>query len=233
MKGLYVFLGIVGVIGVASFILYYKIRKKIRTFSKEVFGTVNIMEGLAKVQEEADNTPYSITNANRIYQPRIEKDFPDFHSNTLEEMVKKFLTTYLNCLESLKELSTIRKMCTSTVIESVKSEINDLKASGKRRKIDDIKFHAIAISGYVKTLEYATVRYQVALEYTEHKKIQSKYEVHCTYVFKDLDIKTFGLRCNHCGAPLETTSTTCEYCGTIFVRNIEKVWRISNYIRKI
>lgn len=232
MKGLYVFLGVVTAIGIAGFLIYTKIKNKIRNFSRQVFGTDSIMQGLANAQEESDNTPYSITNANSIYKPRIERDFPDFHIKTLEEMVKKFLIAYLNSLESLQESLVIKKMCTSTVTEAIKSELSDLKARGKRRKIDNIMIRAIAISSYVKTLEYATIIYQVALEYTENKKIQSKYEVHCTYVFKDIDIKTIGLRCNHCGAPLDSTSTTCEYCGTVIVRNIEKVWRISNYIRK-
>lgn len=118
------------------------------------------------------------------------------------------------------------------MLESIKSELKDLKDSGKRRKIDDIKIHAIAISGYTKTTEHATVCYQVALEYRENKKIQTKYEVRCTYIFKDLDIETWGLRCKHCGGALDSTSTTCQFCGTQYVRNIEKVWKISDYIRK-
>ena len=189
MKGLYVFLGVVAVIGTASFLIYIKVKKKIQAFSREVFGTESIIQGLSQAQEEYDNIPYSISSGNSMTIRNITKDFPDMHVSVLEGMVKKFLTSYFNSLESLKESEEIKKMSTGTVMESIRSEIKDLKDSGKRRRIDNIKFHGIAISGYKKTLEYATAYYQVALEYTENKR----YNVNMRFIvpiFSDLDIET-------------------------------------------
>ncbi|MBP7175861.1 MAG: hypothetical protein KBA53_06545, partial [Thermoclostridium sp.] len=57
------------------------------------------------------------------------------------------------------------------------------------------------------------------------------YSVDMTYLFTDMSIDMIGIRCNNCGGSLEETSTKCAYCGTLIVRNIDKVWRISNFTK--
>lgn len=220
---------VLGIFLILGFAGYYQVRRRVRSFSREVFGTDNIMKGLREVQEEANNTPYSISGGNSIYLPRVEKDFPDFHKSVLEEKVKEFLFSYFDCLENLDISKLSQTVQNEAVLVAVESELADLKESGIRKRYDNIKLHAISISNYTKSKEYATVKYQVALEYTDTSKIQTKYEIHCTFTFKDTGAKSFGIRCRHCGGPLETTSTVCEYCGTIVIRNINKVWIISNY----
>jgi rRNA maturation endonuclease Nob1 len=206
------------------------LKNKLRRYSGYIPVLKSIFEGLKYSQQEENNQPLSVGGGDPIYLPMILKDFPDFHPATMSEKVKRFMFEYYECLEK-KDINILHSdSITNTVKETVRSQILDLEDK-KTVRYDNIKVHAVAISAYSKTIELATVRYQAALEYVNEakKKIQVKYSVDMTYTFKDTDSELFSLNCQNCGAPLDTAHTKCMYCGTEIVRNIDKVWRISDF----
>jgi rRNA maturation endonuclease Nob1 len=207
--------------------LYASIIGKLRQISRYAFGTSNILKGFQNMEKDVQQTPLSVSGGTGIYLSRILKDFPDFHRQALEEKVKQFMTQYYNCLEkgSIKELR--QTDITYAVSDAIRSEIDDLEDN---LNIDQIKFHKIAIFNYEKSEELATVRYQISSEYFDGTRThQLKHEVDVSYLFRDMDQKSFALQCANCGAPLKRENRTCEYCGVPVVRNIERVWRISHY----
>lgn len=209
---------------------YYNISTKVKRVSKEFLGTEDVVKGLKQIEEESKSTPLSVSGGNSLYLPRIQGDFPDYHRETMEEKIKQFMIIYFNCLEK-KSLSYLNNIeVTESIREEINSQISDLKDNNEQLKYNNIKVHAISVVSYTKTKELSTVRYQISLEYLGNNgKVQVKYEVDLTYLFEDLDKDSFSLRCNHCGGSLNEESTVCEYCGTLVVRNIIKVWVVSNF----
>lgn len=225
---------LIGVILLIAFVgaAVLVIKQKIRGFSREFLGNENLVEGLKQIEEEANHTPLSVSGGDSIYLPRIQKDFPDFHNNIFSEKTKAFLTSYFNSLEK-RELEEMLSECSQSVTEAIASEINDLTSTGKHVAFDNINFHKIAISNYTKNGDYATIKYQASLEYTGERLTQTKYEVSFTFMFKNSGQESVSKRCTYCGAPIDETATTCQYCGTVVVRNIEKTWKLSNYKKLI
>lgn len=215
---------------ILCYVAYFNISKKIKRVSKDFLGTDDIVKGLKQIENESKNTPLSVSGGNNLYLPRIQSDFPDYHKETMEEKVKQFVIGYLNCLEK-KSLSYLNKIeSTENIRDEINSQISDLKDNNEQLKSYNIIVHAISIVNYTKTKELATVKYQISLEYLGNSgKVQVKYEVDVSYLFEDLDKDSFSLRCNHCGGSLNEESNICEYCGTIVVRNISKVWLVSNF----
>jgi len=233
---LYIKLGIILVSLIAVWLVIKAIKKsvrrKIRNLTGGMFRTSDIADIIKQIKSDENDTPLSVGGGNSIYLPMIKRDFPDYHQTTMEEKIKRFMLTYYECLEK-KDASLLQKaVVTDTVEEIVKSQVLDLGTTDAIR-YDNIRVHAAAISGYVKTKELATVKYQASLEYMggTNKKVQVKYSVDMTYLFTDMSVDMIGIRCNNCGGSLEETSTKCAYCGTLIVRNIDKVWRISNFTK--
>lgn len=78
--------------------VYMNITKKVKRFSRDVFGTEDIVKGLKDVEVERRNKPLSISGGNTIYLPKIKADFPDYHQTTMEEKIKHFIFVYLKSL---------------------------------------------------------------------------------------------------------------------------------------
>lgn len=54
------------------------LRQKLREFSRTVFGTDSLREGLERQQLELSETPKSLSSMTRVYLPQIARDFPEF-----------------------------------------------------------------------------------------------------------------------------------------------------------
>jgi hypothetical protein len=216
---------IFAVVIITGVVIFYAIKNKVRHFSREIFGTEDIIKGLKDIEAEANNTPLSLSGGDAIYHPKIMYDFKDYHRDIMEKKVKDFIFQYLSGTNS-KEMDTT---------ETLKRNLdNDYAANLRGIGYNNIVVHDAAISGYEKSSELATVYYQVAVEYVKsNRKVQSKYSVSLVYLFKDTEFGTVSVRCNFCNAPLGSDSVTCTYCGAQVVRNIEKVWKINDYKKLI
>lgn len=97
MFGLLAFLGAflaVALIALAA-------RKKIRQFSRRVFGKADILEALAQIDSEADMVPRSLNGCDNLLLPKILKDFPDFDVNLAKTYAREYITKKLTARESV------------------------------------------------------------------------------------------------------------------------------------
>lgn len=79
------------------FILY--VRRKVRRFSRRLLGSDSLLDGLAWVQEEADNTPRSLSGGDAIYLPQILREFPEFNAALAKSHVQAVTAAFLEALE--------------------------------------------------------------------------------------------------------------------------------------
>lgn len=63
-------------LGIAAVCFY--LRKKVRRFSRDVFGNPDILEALTEIDSVADNSPRSLNGCDSLLMPKILQDFPDF-----------------------------------------------------------------------------------------------------------------------------------------------------------
>jgi len=207
---------IICALAIFVYVIYIKVINKVKNLSSEFFGTTDVLAGLKQVELENSNVPLSVSGGNAIYLPRIQKDFPDFHKDVADDIIERFIRGLI-----LSDSAMYSSNCSEGLLQ-------EIKQTNKLSIVTNVTIHKTAISNYSKTSEYATIKYQCAFEYMWQVKEQHKYEVEYTFMFKDTEKESFSVRCTYCGAPIEN-SNTCEFCGTIIVRNIEKVWKITNY----
>ena len=76
--GWIIVLVVVLVLLLAIWILIKKITKKVENFSRLIFGTSSLREGVENMQKEYAETPKSVSAMTSLYLPKIVADFPDF-----------------------------------------------------------------------------------------------------------------------------------------------------------
>ena len=74
----------------SGFVIYRRIRKKLRDFSNMVFGTPDLVQGLKSVEKETEITPKSVAAATSLYLPNIMRDFPEFHYDEMKSERKMY-----------------------------------------------------------------------------------------------------------------------------------------------
>lgn len=93
-----VFLGILAL----GLFIYFSVRNKVREFSQTAFGTRDIIAGLKSVENDAENTPRSLSGCDSILLPQILRDFPDFDVNLAKNYASDALRRRLAGKEGLK-----------------------------------------------------------------------------------------------------------------------------------
>lgn len=76
--GFWVFLGSFLAVSIAVTAVIFYIRKRVRSFSRRVFGTTDIVGVLKDVDTAHLETPRSLNGCDTLLIPQILKDFPDF-----------------------------------------------------------------------------------------------------------------------------------------------------------
>lgn len=87
--GKWIFFGSFCAVILGVFLIYSRVRSKIRQFSRQAFGTAELLEGLRTADSE--DTPRSLNGCDSLLQPRILADFPDFDFNLAKTYVRKAL----------------------------------------------------------------------------------------------------------------------------------------------
>lgn len=214
------------------------VRSKIRSFSRSIFGTGSLVQGLQELDRESYNTPLSVSGGTKIYLPQIKRDFPDFEFNTVSKKLEHFFISYFDALEK-QSIQALKKVeHTEAVATKIQFEIDDLISLEEKINIDKVKTNAVSIWNYVKSQNAANITFQISMGYryreasprgTETGVAQVKYEVDLSYVFEDQGKDSFALNCKNCGGPIKGTDTSCQFCGAGLMRNIERVWRVSGF----
>ena len=58
---------------------------RVKRFSRQMFGTDDIIQGVKKAQEDVASTPRSVSAMTRIALPQIVSDFPDFQYDEMKQ----------------------------------------------------------------------------------------------------------------------------------------------------
>jgi hypothetical protein len=237
---------VVGLILGGGAIGYFTIRNKIRNFSKTVFGTESIAEGLRNQQTEAANTPKSVASMTKIYLPHIQRDFPEFSYQQFKAKVENMLKSAFIAITNENPDRLVN--ASDELKKSVKLIIDSNKEQGKKEVYDDIKIYQTEITRYSKIAGTCVITLQSAVGHlhyiTKDGKVvsgskefreQCKYNTDIIYI-QDVNkltsdkMSSIGTNCPNCGAPIKNLGGKfCEYCGTgVRVININ-VWTINKY----
>jgi hypothetical protein len=222
------------IIGI-GFGVYLTIRKKIRNFTSEYFGTSSLKEAFEKSEIESSSTPKSLSSMESLYLDRIKREFPDLNINELKAQAEKNILECFNCIEA-KNIELL-KIKNEKVSQWVQSKIEDINTTIVH--FDSIKFHRTVINKYENLNGIATLYLQTSFEYVYKKgdeaakKIQDRVKTEFIYIIDEdkvsEDKKGLGLNCPNCGAPVSSIGNkVCNYCGSGIVDIVKRSWSLNN-----
>lgn len=229
--------------------IYFFIRKAkraVESFSREAFGTSDIMQGLKQVEQEYSVTPKSVSAMTSLYLPKIKRDFPEFHYDEMKVRAENVLTSYLLAVDQMS--AGVLKEGNQELRDKLSMRIDMLRGSGEREHFGSIKLHRTEITDYKKRNGTCIITFQTSLQYYHTRKdengkilegredmlTQSKYNTDVIYIqdrelLKDERDLSLGINCPNCGAPISGTgSKVCQYCGTPVVELNIYAWTFSN-----
>lgn len=213
-------------------------------FMREVAGTDSSGTGFQAQAEELARTPKSVSSMTRIFEPQIQKDFPEFSLNQFRNMVENLLPAALGAIT--EETTANLSDCSKELVRQVQNRIDENKRQGIEEIYKDIEVHQTEISNYVKKSGTCVITFQSAVGHyhygrkngkvifgKENLKEQTKYNVEVIYIQNERLTGTDGVTgntCPNCGAPITTLGAkNCEYCG-LAVREINlRVWALHKF----
>ena len=195
----------------------WAITNRVKKFSRDVFGTENLAEGINRQADLAAETPKSVSGMTRLMEPQIMRDFPDFSWEEFKHRAENMLTSALLAITS-GDVTTIVD-ASDTLKEQIRNRIGDNEASGVKENFEQIKIHQTEISNYHKEKGTCVITIQSSVEYfyskmrgdeliagSKERKTQTKYNTELIYI-QDSDLAEFdnaiGVSCPNCGAPIK------------------------------
>lgn len=214
-------------------IIFFKVRNKLREFSKTAFGTEDFIKGIKSQELEVLSEAKTITGMEKLDLPKLKEDFKDLNINELKTESEKKIVKCLNAIES-KKIENIKEEILKVWINS---RLEDLKDDNVN--YDQIKFHKTILNRYEKNDAIATIKIHTALEYNYSKnnkspqKVQTRFELEYIYIIDEDKIsshtKGIGLNCPNCGAPIKNLgSKSCDYCGSGVIDIVKRTWVLNN-----
>ena len=219
----------------------WAIRRKVKKFSRDLFGTESLVEGIGRQADLAAETPKSVSGMTRLMEPQIMRDFPDFSWEEFKHRAENMLTSALLAIAG-GDVTTIQN-ASDAVRDQIRNRIEDNEASGVCENFEQIKIHQTEIANYHKEKGACVITIQSAVEYyyskvrdgeviagSRERKTQTKYNTELIYI-QDIDLTEFdtaiGMNCPNCGAPIKSLGEMrCEYCGTRVTPVNTKVWSL-------
>lgn len=245
VTGMIIVLVLILILVIIGYIAYRNISKKVRGYSKMIFGTESISKGLGQIQAEYAEIPKSVSSATGLYLPRIVRDFPEFHYDEMKERAENVLVSYLRGIDG--QNAALLAEGTEELREKLSMHISMLKAQNIREHYEGIRVHRTEIHQYRKEKGRCSIIFQSAVEYKHYSeqqgriiagrcdlKSQAKYNVRMIYVqdrnvIEDTRDAALGLNCPNCGAPLSGLGAkVCAYCDTPLVEFNIRIWNFSD-----
>lgn len=244
--GIIIILVLILIIFACVAVTYFRVKRKVQNFAREVFGTSDIKEGFKQVEQEYAATPKSVSAMTSLYLPKIKRDFPEFQYDEMKVRAENALTSYLLAIDGLN--MGLLKEGGQELRDKLEMRINMLKGAGRREFFKNIKLHRTEISDYRKQNGRCIITFQSSVQYnyrlqTDDGSVvegckdiltQSRYNTDVIYiqdrnlVEEERDL-SLGLNCPNCGAPVSGLgSKVCEYCGTPVVELNIYAWTFSN-----
>ena len=220
---------ILAVLAGGGYYAYRKIKRKVEDVSQALFGTDSLVEGWNKQADELAATPKSVSGMTRIFEPQIQRDFPDFNLVQFKNKAENMLVSALQAIDSGN-------------VSLIRDASEELKAQVENR----IEMNRSEISNYEKKQGKCIITFQSAVEHLHYKKKdgtvvsgdenrleQTKYNVEVMYIQDEKIAKidnAVGTTCPHCGAPVTNLGAMyCEYCGLAITPINLKVWTLHRF----
>lgn len=225
-------LAIIAVLAVVILVIFLYIRGKVRRFSREAFGTSDIVKA-AKEIEKSSESARAIHGMTDIYLPLIQKDFPEFDYEVFAGRVEGVLKSYFAAITA-RDVSKLTADCSDSMKNTTLGIIRNLEANQQTREISDVTIHQTEIARYDKDGKTATILFNSSVGHYDvtrneqgkivagsaEKKRQTVYDVALVYAqdvakMSSYNATALGVNCPNCGAPVTNLgSKFCEYCGT-------------------
>jgi hypothetical protein len=177
-------------------------------------------EGIMNAVTNSKPPIRSTGGATDVYLTKVQSDFQDFHSEDANTDIQTFILELLQIVYEGK--SGFEK---SKVSDKVVFNIGNKTSS----PLSNIKINNIAISGYKKSLNSATIMYRISIGFdvdvSRHEKL---YEVEYTLQLRSEFGEQAFLECQNCGAPLEEQIGECTYCGMKHLRDTISNWVVTD-----
>lgn len=229
-----------------GFVLYKKVSRSVRDFSRAAFGTDNLMEGFQKLEREEEITPKSVSAATSLYLPQILRDFPEFHYEEMKNRAENVLTGFLHAVDE-RNMTRLAEETTEELREKLEQRIEALKFDNREEHFQNIRIHRTEIKSYRKSKGRCSILFQSSVQYnhfklkdgsvtegSEDKLEQSRYSVEMIYI-QDRDVVEkqadagLAMKCPSCGAPLpKLGAKKCLYCDTPIMEFNIKIWYFSD-----
>ena len=179
--------------------------------TRDILNAMNEAQSIPEVKSVGGMTP--------VYLSQIQKDFPNYHNNEIERIVQNALTEYLE----------IKYGSRSSFTQNVSDRVHVDKVSSKN--LSNIKHNAVAIYGYNKASDYATVIYRCSVGYDlDGQRVETRYEINYSYELASDKDENMGLICPVCGGRYESIhDTKCPYCGALVVKDTYLNWFVTSF----
>ena len=196
---------------------------------------------------EADHK--SISGMTELLEPKIKRDFDDFHASELFNLNNKCLKAIFNSLED-KDISHLNNNNVYDLIKTnIYEQIQDMIGRDIEVSYDDVRINKNALKAYENKNGSATIEVNTSLSYyfktnDKKKKSYEKFRKETRYTTKfilvydaekfDGKSVTYAVNCPNCGAPVPSNGGECKYCGT-YVKGVSlntinlKSWRLISY----
>lgn len=232
---------VVIIVAVAAIVL--AVRAKMRTLSRNMFGTDSLLDGYRQQKRQVSEQPVSVRSMTSIYLPQIQKDFPAFDYDLYKTKAESVLRSYFTAVNT-KNVLALTEECGQPLKNSVIGIIEDLQARNLTQFFTENVVHDLQIGRYLKNGATVTILFNAAVgqyAYTENEKgevvlgsreykHQTIYEIALVYVqdAKKMGSNTdegLGLNCPNCGAPIKNLGQKfCEHCGSGVIEVNSRVW---------
>ncbi|MCX4377711.1 zinc ribbon domain-containing protein [bacterium 1xD8-6] len=240
---IFLILLLIVILAVFCGILY--VRHKAKEFSRTIFGTEDLSDGIRQMKREYASTPKSVSGMTNLLLPKIVSDFPDFEYDEMKERAENTLTQYLRAVT--QKNTAVLTDGNTELKQQLENHIQMLSIKGLWEHFDQIKIHRTEIHQYKKADGRCIITFQSALECfhyitdtssviegSKEYKYQTKYNTDLIYIQdrnlleNELD-HALGINCPNCGAPLSSLGAKkCEYCGTPVIEINIHAWSFSD-----
>lgn len=228
-----------------GYYVYKRIKQKVSGYSRMIWGTEDVREGIDRMHQEYATTPKSVSSATSLYLPRITRDFPEFHYEEMKERAENVLVSFLQALD--RRDSQLLTEGTVQLKEKLSMQIAMIREQGMQVHYDGIKVHRTEIYQYRREKGRCSVVFQSAVEYVYYAekagevvagrkelRTQAKYNIQMIYIQDQAVVESsgetaLGLNCPNCGGPLTMLGAkVCPYCDSPVVEFNLKVWNFSD-----
>ena len=245
MTPLIIVLGLLAVAGIGVTITVYRIRQKVRSFSRAVFGTDSFIDGYRQQADVLAEQPKSVCGMTRLMEPMIAKDFPDFSWAQFRGKAENLLTKAFRAI-SAGDVTILESDVSAELREQIRNIIENNAASGTKETYDQVTIYQTEIANYSHEDGKCIILIQSAvghlhykerdgrvIEGTKDRRTQTRYAIELVYIQNAEGFRfdnAVGTTCPNCGAPVTNLGFMhCDYCGAAVTPINIKVWSLHKF----